>query len=104
MEMFEQSIKRNYTGDDQDFQVELQNVEDNPSVNIEDELITIKAFVTRAILKHSTNETDRTMVKTLFDHVIGQIMHLVGKQVDQVKDAGNDVKVRKTCFYTSAID
>lgn len=38
---FERKIKRSYAGDDQEFQIELQDVEDDPSVGIEGEIITL---------------------------------------------------------------
>lgn len=43
MDEFEMKIKRCYAGDDQEFQVELQDVKDNPSVGIEEETITLKS-------------------------------------------------------------
>lgn len=39
---FENSIKRSFAGDDKHFSVDLQDVEDNPSVGIDDETITLK--------------------------------------------------------------
>lgn len=35
------------------------------------------------------------MLKTVFDHVINQIMTLVEKQIDQAQDRGHNVKVTK---------
>lgn len=76
MNEFEMSIKRCYTGDDKQFSVDLQDVEDNASVGIDDETITLKS----------------STLKTIFDHVIGQILRLVEKQIDEVSDKGNFVK------------
>lgn len=39
---FEMSIKRCYAGDEQQYSVDLQDVKDNPEVNIDDETITLK--------------------------------------------------------------
>jgi len=43
-------------------------------------------------------------LKTIFDRVIGQILRLVEKQVDQVKDQGNTVKVSKISINIPCID
>jgi len=45
MEDFEFSIKRAYAGDDREFKIELQDVEDDASVGIKDETITVKPSV-----------------------------------------------------------
>jgi hypothetical protein len=42
MHEFEMSVKRSYAGDSQQFSVDLQDVEDNPSVGIDDETITLE--------------------------------------------------------------
>ncbi|KAJ4398854.1 hypothetical protein N0V91_009905 [Didymella pomorum] len=73
---FENSIKRSYAGDDKQFTVDLQGVEDNASVGIDDETITLKS----------------NALKTIFDHVIGQILRLVENQVAEVEEKGNHVK------------
>lgn len=39
---FELSVRQRYAGDEQQYLVELQGVEDDPSVGIEDEIITLK--------------------------------------------------------------
>ncbi|KAG9206733.1 hypothetical protein G6514_000018 [Epicoccum nigrum] len=76
MHEFEMSVKRSYAGDGQQFSVDLQDVEDNPSVGIDDETITLEP----------------STLKTIFDHVIGKILRLVEKQIDEVRDRGSDVK------------
>lgn len=45
MTNFEMAIKRCYAGDDQQFSVDLQEVEDDPAVGIEDETIVLKPYV-----------------------------------------------------------
>lgn len=47
------------------------------------------------ILMRDIDNNDSSALKTIFDHVIGQILRLIEKQVDQVGDAGNSVKVSK---------
>jgi hypothetical protein len=42
MAEFEMSIKRCYAGDEQQYSVDLQDVEDNSKVDIDDETITLK--------------------------------------------------------------
>lgn len=42
MRDFEMAIKRCYAGDDQQFSIDLQDVEDNASVGIDNETITLK--------------------------------------------------------------
>jgi hypothetical protein len=42
MHEFEMSIKRSYAGDEQQFSVDLQGVEDSPDEGIEDETITLR--------------------------------------------------------------
>ncbi|KAF1830154.1 actin-like ATPase domain-containing protein [Decorospora gaudefroyi] len=76
MREFELAIKRCYAGDDQEYSVDLQGVEDNPEEGIDDDTITLKPSV----------------LKTVFDHVIGQIMRLVEKQIDDAQENGNCVK------------
>lgn len=44
------------------------------------------------------NDGNSSMLKTIFDHVIGQILRLVEKQIDEVGDGGNCVKVRSYRF------
>lgn len=73
---WESAIKRCYSGDNTSYTVELPGVEDNASVHIEEEVITLKP----------------TALKTIFDHVIGKILRLVEKQIDEVKERGSDVK------------
>ncbi|KAH8690418.1 hypothetical protein GQ44DRAFT_833025 [Phaeosphaeriaceae sp. PMI808] len=76
MDEFENSIKRCYTGEDNTYSVDLQGVEDNPKEGIDDETIQLQP----------------NTLKTIFDHVIGQIMRLVEKQLDMVQDKGGKVK------------
>ncbi|KAH7125733.1 hypothetical protein B0J11DRAFT_506551 [Dendryphion nanum] len=76
MKEFEESIKRCYAGDNQEYSVDLQGVDDNPQEGIDDDTITLKPSV----------------LKTVFDHVIGQIMRLVEKQIDEAQEKGNHVK------------
>jgi hypothetical protein len=45
-----------------------------------------------------TNDTS-TALKTIFDHVIGKILRLVEKQIDEVKDRGSEVKVVQTVQF-----
>ncbi|KAH7081489.1 hypothetical protein BKA63DRAFT_462626 [Paraphoma chrysanthemicola] len=73
---FELSIKRCYAGDNQQYSVDLQGVDDNPQEGIDDETIGLKPSV----------------LKTIFDHVIGKILRLVEKQIDEVLDRGSQVK------------
>lgn len=42
MKDFELSIKRCYAGDDQEYSVDLQGVDDNPEEGIDDDTITLK--------------------------------------------------------------
>jgi hypothetical protein len=49
------------------------------------------AFYTQVSVTH-TNRL-RSTLKTIFDHVIGKILRLVEKQIDEVRDRGSDVKV-----------
>ncbi|KAF1995329.1 actin-like ATPase domain-containing protein, partial [Amniculicola lignicola CBS 123094] len=44
MREFESSIKRCYSGDDQEYSVDLQGVEDNPREGIDDDTITLKPY------------------------------------------------------------
>jgi hypothetical protein len=46
MTNFEMAIKRCYAGDDQQFSVDLQEVEDDPAVGIEDETIVLRRCTT----------------------------------------------------------
>jgi hypothetical protein len=103
MNEFEMSIKRAYAGDDQEFKIELQDVKDDVSVGIEDEMITVKPLVNRFILMRIIDNSNSSVLKTIFDHVIGQILRLVEKQVDQVGDAGNTVKVSETRIFLPRI-
>ncbi|KAF2870470.1 hypothetical protein BDV95DRAFT_607638 [Massariosphaeria phaeospora] len=73
---FELSVKRCYSGDDKPYSVDLRGVEDNPKEGIDDDTITLKPSV----------------LQTVFDHVIGQIMRLVEKQIDEVQERGNRAK------------
>ena len=41
----------------------------------------------------SRTDLDRTMLKTCFDHVCGQIVNLVEKQIEDVEERGDSVKV-----------
>lgn len=45
MREFELSIKRCYAGDNQEYSVDLQGVEDNPQEGIDDDTITLKPYV-----------------------------------------------------------
>ncbi|KAJ4993517.1 Hsp70 family chaperone [Stagonosporopsis vannaccii] len=76
MSEFETSVKRCYTGDEQEYSVDLPDVRDDRSVGIDDDTITL----------------DPKMLQTIFDHIIGQIMRLVDKQIDEVADKGSNVK------------
>ncbi|KAF2624867.1 actin-like ATPase domain-containing protein [Macroventuria anomochaeta] len=76
MHDFEYYIKRSYAGDKQPYSVDLLDVKDNPAEGIDNDTITLKP----------------TMLKTIFDHVINQIMRLVEKQIDEVEDKGSNVK------------
>ncbi|KAJ4292499.1 hypothetical protein N0V90_009161 [Kalmusia sp. IMI 367209] len=73
---FELAVKRTYSGDDKPYSVDLRGVEDNPNEGIDDDTITLKPSV----------------LQTVFDHVIGQIMRLVEKQIDEAQERGNRVK------------
>lgn len=42
MKEFELSVKRCYAGDNQEYSVDLQGVEDNPEEGIDDDTITLK--------------------------------------------------------------
>lgn len=44
MREFEESIKRCYSGDDQEYSVDLQGVKDNPREGIDDDTITLKPY------------------------------------------------------------
>jgi hypothetical protein len=103
MNEFEMSIKRAYAGDDQEFKVELQDVKDDTSVGIEDEMITVKSSVNWSIMMRIVDDSDRSALKTIFDHVIGQTLRLVEKQFDQMGDAGNTVKVSKIIVFPNCI-
>lgn len=76
MQEFELSIKRCYAGTNTEFSVDLPGVEDNEDEGIDDDTITLKP----------------TALKTIFDHVIGQIMRLVEKQIDEIQDKRNKAK------------
>lgn len=96
MHEFEISIKRVYAGDDREFEIELQDVKDDPSVGIEDETITVKHSVKDiSNLTCKTDDSNSTTLQTIFDHVIGKIERLVEKQIDEVSDTGNNVKVSR---------
>ncbi|QDS68467.1 hypothetical protein FKW77_010834 [Venturia effusa] len=73
MREFEAAVKRSYAGDNKDYSVDLQGVDDDLAEGIDDDTITLKA----------------NSVKTIFDIVINKISHLVDKQVEESKD--NDV-------------
>lgn len=51
MSEFELSIKRCYAGDDQQYSVDLQGVEDNPQEGIDDETITLKPYVLQSLYR-----------------------------------------------------
>ncbi|KAL8798869.1 MAG: hypothetical protein Q9182_006325 [Xanthomendoza sp. 2 TL-2023] len=73
---FEMSVKRCYTGDDKEYSVDLQGVEDNPEQGIDDDTIRLKP----------------SMLKTVFDHVINQINNLVDNQIEEVAEQDLQVK------------
>lgn len=76
MREFEQSVKRCYNGDDEEHSVDLWGVADNPKEHINCNNITLKP----------------TVLKTIFDHVIGRIMRLVEQQITESQAKGNKVK------------
>ncbi|KAF7553497.1 hypothetical protein G7Z17_g3586 [Cylindrodendrum hubeiense] len=77
MKMFELGVKRSFTLEsNKDYSVDLRGVEDNCDEGIEDDCITLK----------------RSMLRTVFDYVCGQIDTLVQDQVNQVQD--RDLKVK----------
>ncbi|KAF2643572.1 actin-like ATPase domain-containing protein [Massarina eburnea CBS 473.64] len=76
LQEFELSVKRTYSGDDKPYSVDLRGVQDNLDDGIDDDTITLKPSV----------------LQTVFDHVIGQIMRLVEKQIDEAQERGNRVK------------
>lgn len=41
---FEMSVKRCYTGDDKEYSVDLQGVEDDPEQGIDDDTIKLKPY------------------------------------------------------------
>jgi hypothetical protein len=65
---------------DKPYSVDLRGVQDNPDDGIDDDTITLKPSI----------------LQTVFDHVIGQIMRLVEKQIDEAQERGNRVKVCAT--------
>lgn len=76
MREFETAVKRSYSGDNKDYSVDLQGVEDDVAEGINDDTITLKA----------------NSVKTIFDLVVNKISHLVDKQIRE--STGNDVNVK----------
>ncbi|KPM39250.1 hypothetical protein AK830_g7310 [Neonectria ditissima] len=77
MRMFEQGVKRSFTLEsNKDYSVDLRGIEDNYEEGIEDECITLK----------------KSMLRTVFDYVCGQIDNLVQEQVNQVEDRALKVK------------
>ncbi|KAL9085632.1 MAG: hypothetical protein Q9165_007533 [Trypethelium subeluteriae] len=75
---FEHQVKRQYSGEDKDFSVQLYGVDDNVDVGIVDDTVILKS----------------SLVKTLFDLVANQIVHLVEKQIDDAQEKNARVKVR----------
>ncbi|KAK7398435.1 hypothetical protein QQX98_012186 [Neonectria punicea] len=77
MKMFELGVKRSFTLEsNKDYSVDLRGVVDNYDEGIEDDCITLK----------------KSMLRTVFDYVCGQIDTLVQEQVNQVQDRGSKVK------------
>ncbi|UPL01930.1 hypothetical protein LCI18_012864 [Fusarium solani-melongenae] len=77
MRVFEYGVKRCFTLEStKEYTVDLKGVEDNESHGIEDDTITL----------------DHSMLRTLFDHVCGQIETLVQNQTDEVASNGLNVK------------
>ncbi|KAM6516430.1 hypothetical protein FALCPG4_014614 [Fusarium falciforme] len=77
MRVFENGVKRCFTLEStKEYTVELKGVEDNEGHGIEDDTITL----------------DHSMLRTLFDHVCGQIETLVQNQTDEVASNGLNVK------------
>ncbi|KAJ4352430.1 uncharacterized protein N0V89_007778 [Didymosphaeria variabile] len=73
---YENGLKRAFSGTDKEYTVELPGVDDNEKEGIDNEMITLKPRVLR----------------TLFDHVINQIVVLVENQVDEAQVDGQRVK------------
>ncbi|KAH6849437.1 hypothetical protein B0T12DRAFT_418225 [Alternaria alternata] len=76
LQQFEAGVKRCFTGDDKVYSVELPGVEDNRDCGIDDDTISLKPNVLR----------------TLFDHIINQIMALVDRQIDEAQDKGQNIQ------------
>ncbi|KAI1464857.1 uncharacterized protein F4812DRAFT_462181 [Daldinia caldariorum] len=74
---FEFGIKRSFMGDDnKDYSVDLRGVEDNEEEGIVDDNVPLKA----------------NMLRTVFDHICGQIDTLVQNQTMEVQGRGLKVK------------
>ncbi|KAI1660440.1 hypothetical protein F4813DRAFT_400656 [Daldinia decipiens] len=74
---FEFGIKRSFMGDDnKDYSVDLRGVEDNEDEGIVDDNVPLKA----------------NMLRTVFDHICGQIDTLVQNQTMEVQGRGLKVK------------
>ncbi|KAJ3526973.1 hypothetical protein NM208_g1479 [Fusarium decemcellulare] len=77
MRIFENGVKRSFTVDStKDYSVDLRGVKDNEEEGIVDETITLK----------------QSMLRTIFDHVCGQIDNLVDNQIREVSSKGLHVK------------
>ncbi|KAE8371983.1 hypothetical protein BDV26DRAFT_275028 [Aspergillus bertholletiae] len=76
MREFESTVKRNYSGDNQDCFVELVGVGDIPNQHVEDDQIILTPDVMR----------------NLFDDIVGRIISLVKGQVDEAERKGFNVK------------
>ncbi|RMJ13421.1 hypothetical protein CDV36_006927 [Fusarium kuroshium] len=77
MRVFEYGVKRCFTLEStREYTVDLKGVPDNQRHSIEDDTITL----------------DHSMLRTLFDHVFGQIETLVQNQTEEVESNGLKVK------------
>ncbi|KAL8792665.1 MAG: hypothetical protein Q9195_004725 [Heterodermia aff. obscurata] len=73
LQEFEMSVKRCFDGQGQkDYSVDLHGVKDDPENGIEDGTILLRS----------------SLLRTLFDHVMNQILNLVQRQISEVVQAG----------------
>ncbi|KAL5906703.1 hypothetical protein ACKVV1_011103 [Pyricularia oryzae] len=73
------TVKQSYEDDPtKDFEVDLKGVQDSKENGIEDETIAISA----------------STMRTVFDHVCGQIENLIQKQLQSVEKEGKSAKAR----------
>lgn len=100
------TVKQSYEGDPtKDFEVDLKGVQDSKENGIEDETIAISAYVFNfspdlvltfniANLLLFFSCFARSTMRTVFDHVCGQIENLIQKQLQSVEKEGKSAKAR----------